>query len=511
MDWSISPAVGRTQSPRHLVAIGLKAAWLQGAALYILCFVVFSALLLPVPGFAGNDDYYHARISDEIIVQGRLRVDFPWLPQTILNNEAFVDHHLLFHMYVAPWVHWGGETGAKLATVSIAAGVVMAAWALLRQIGVRRPWLWALGIFALSAPFLYRLLMVRTQGAALLLVIIALMLLIARRDRWLIPLAFAYAWLYNGFVFIFGVAALYALAAWIGERRFAWQPVIYTGVGLVLGLIINPYFPANLAFITDHLGAKVDFEGGVRVGSEWYPYSTALLLINAGGALAALTLGVLRPSFQAKRRDTVETALLLIALMTLFMLLRSRRFIEYFPAFALLFCAAAWGRGGVAFARWLPVRWALRLLPLLAALALVAGMFVTLRAAQAQIRDSADGTYMAGAARWLAENSTPGALVFQTDWDDFPYLYYYNTANTYLVGLDPTYLQLANPLAWDNWVAITQGDVEQPSALIRRQFGAAYVVSDTRHGDFIEQASADPGLLLVYRDDHAFVWQLTAP
>jgi hypothetical protein len=234
-------------------------------------------------------------------------------------------------------------------------------------------------------------------------------------------------------------------------------------------------------------------------------------LINAGGALAALTLGVLRPSFQAKRRDTVETALLLIALMTLFMLLRSRRFIEYFPAFALLFCAAAWGRGGISFARWLPERWPIRLLPTAAVLVLVAGMFVTLCAAQAQIRDSADSAYMAGASQWLAENSSPGALVFQTDWDDFPYLHYYNTANTYLVGLDPTYLQLANPLAWDNWVAITQGDVEQPPALIRSQFGAAYVVSDTRHEDFIEQAGADPGLLLVYRDDHAFVWQLTAP
>jgi len=182
-------------------------------------------------------------------VQGRLRLDFPWLPMTILNNAQFVDHHLLFHLYAAPWMVLGGEVGVKLATVSIAAGVIVAAWAFLRQIGVQYAMLWALGLLAASSTFLYRMLMVRTQGAALLLVIIgaalllviiALMLVVARRDRWLLVLAFAYAWLYNGFVLLIGVVGLYALAVWIAERRILWKPVVYTVAGIALGLVINP-------------------------------------------------------------------------------------------------------------------------------------------------------------------------------------------------------------------------------------------------------------------------------
>ena len=106
--------------------------FLRGLALYALAAVILSALIFAVPGYLSTDDYYHARISEQFIVQGRLRLDFPWLPMTILNNAQFVDHHLLFHLYAAPWVYLGGEIGAKLATVSIAAGVIVAGWAFLR-------------------------------------------------------------------------------------------------------------------------------------------------------------------------------------------------------------------------------------------------------------------------------------------------------------------------------------------------------------------------------------------
>jgi hypothetical protein len=136
---------------------------------------------------------------------------------------------------------------------------------------------------------------------------------------------------------------------------------------------------------------------------------------------------------------------------------------------------------------------------------------LTLWAAEAEIRGAARPDYLTGASAWLRANSPVGSVIFQTDWDDFTRLFYYNPANIYTVGLDPTYLQLADPARWDAWVAITRGRVESPSTAIREQFGAAYVVSDLRHGDFAAQADRDPGLRLVYRDDNALVWQVVEP
>lgn len=482
--------------------------WIALAAVFAVGFVVALALLSANSGFASNDDYYHSRIAAQIIEQRALRLSFPWLPFTILSPNQFVDHHLLYHMYLSPWAYWGGIAGTKIAQAVVMGGVLAAAWGLLRSLEVRWAALWAVALLGVSAPFLYRMLMARTQAAALLLLLVALLLLFRKRHTWLLALAFTFTWLYNGFVLLPAVVALYTAAVYIAERRIVWQPLAYTLAGTALGLVINPYFPQNIAFIVNHLGEKTDIHAGVRVGNEWYPYTTRALLLNSPGALLALAGGALAPTFRRTGRDHVETTLLLTALLTLYMTLESRRFIEYFPAFALLFCACAWGRGSIhwpinrdtIFSRLL--KWT----ALFAGLGLLVGAALT--TAHDDIRSAKDESYLAGAARWLQENTEPGALVFQIDWDDFPYLFYHNTHNTYLVGLDPTYLQLAHPRLWNLWVPITQGQVERPSALIRDIFGALYTVSDTAHSAFAERADADPDMQLVYRDANSMVWQI---
>jgi hypothetical protein len=481
---------------------------LQGVALFAVCFIILRALLFSTASFAGYDDYYHARISAEIAEQGKLAVDFPWLPKTILSPDKFVDHHLLYHLYLAPWVHYVGlEEGAKLGQLVIVAGTFLALWLLLRQIQVRYALGWTLTLFALSSSFLYRMLMIRTQAASVLLLILALSLLFGRRYRWLIPLSFAYVWLYDGFILMPIFAGLYTISEWLSDRRLDWRPLTYTLMGVALGLIINPYFPRNLEFITDHLGAKVGFESGVEVGSEWYPYTTGALLANSGGALLILVLGFLRPSIDSHRRDRIENTLLFAALLTLFMLFRSRRFIEYYPPFALLFCAAAWGRQPLI----LPVPRRLGfLVPLGAVVAAIILAQLTWLKTRETLERGDNPSWFVGASNWLDRNAPDGAMVFQTDWDDFTRLFYHNPSNIYLVGLDPTYLERADPDLWTQWVAITRGEVELPSSVIRSAFDAEYVVSDRRHTAFADRANADPDMRLVYWDRDSNVWQIIA-
>jgi hypothetical protein len=187
------------------------------------------------------------------------------------------------------------------------------------------------------------------------------------------------------------------------------------------------------------------------------------------------------------------------------MLFQARRFIEYFPPFALLFAAFAWAPVISRYGQ--ETRGRLhRLLPALALLlVLLPGAWNTFQAARDSLRDSKPYTTYAGAAGWLADNTPAGARVFQTDWDDFPRLFFYNTHNTYLIGLDPTYMQIYDPELYDLWAAITRGKVEDPGALIAQEFGARYIISDLRHPAFLEQAAQDARLEEVYRDDSAVV------
>jgi hypothetical protein len=194
------------------------------------------------------------------------------------------------------------------------------------------------------------------------------------------------------------------------------------------------------------------------------------------------------------------------------MLFQSRRFIEYFPAFALVFAAFAWVPVLQGSQTITPARLKGSLLKSLPALALLlvalAGGWPTFQAAQASLGTSRPYQTYAGASAWLVEHTPAGARVFQTDWDDFPRLFFYNTHNTYLIGLDPTYMSIYDADLYERWVAITRGKVARPSATIAADFGAGYVLTDLQHRDFLKQAAQDPGLWEVYRDQDAIVFQI---
>jgi hypothetical protein len=206
----------------------------------------------------------------------------------------------------------------------------------------------------------------------------------------------------------------------------------------------------------------------------------------------------------------------LLAILFAVMLFQSRRFIEYFPAFALIFAASAWspilekgksnnaeakfGTGKFHLRTWLPI--------VVLSICLIIGGWLSTRGAIESLQDTKPYSTYAQAASWLAENTPQGARVFQTDWDDFPRIFFYNTWNTYLVGLDPTYLQLKDSQLYDQWVDITRGEREHPSGLIAGSFAAEYVFSDLSHDNFMDRAQEDPAFHEVYRDQEAVIYRL---
>jgi hypothetical protein len=91
-------------------------------------------------------------------------------------------------------------------------------------------------------------------------------------------------------------------------------------------------------------------------------------------------------------------------------------------------------------------------------------------------------------------------MVFNTDWDDFPMLFYYNPNNTYIVGLDPTYLYDRDQQLWKLYADITLGNEENPAPLIRDRFGAEYIFTDNEHSEFMENIEDSGEFEKVYED-----------
>ena len=492
---------------------------LTAVTLFTLFIALFALIQFATPGLAGNDGYYHIKMGFLIREEG-LKPAFSALPHTILNEEAFYDHHLLYHVYLAlfasvdPAVDGGQQLtqGAKMASILLPALAFLAIWWLLRAQQVPWPALWTIALFAVSEAFLYRMSMPRAQSGSLLILVLALHWLLNGRYRLLLPLGFLYVWFYNAFPLLLVVAGVYIAATWLLDRRIAWQAIVYPVVGITLGLLINPYFPQNVTFIAGHLLPKVG-ESATKVGNEWTPYRTWTIVENSGLALATLFLGALAMGWHKARVGRSTLIAFGLALLFGFMLFKSRRFVEYYPPFALIFLAlsvtpllTSW------LATWRERRsvqrhpFLIMLLPLVALLLLAYPLYVGVRDARDLIDNSKPAGRYAAAALWLQENSDPGDKIFQTDWDDFTRLYFYNSGAIYTAGLDPTFMELHDKPLFDEWVAITRGKVETPSEPIRSQFNAQFVFSDTKHDSFLEHAAEDPDLIELYRDDDAVIF-----
>lgn len=493
----------------------LRRAW-PGLLLWALFGLYLGLVQFSSPDLPDNDGFYHIKLAAIMRAEG-LKPAFPWLPLSILNPREFYDHHFLFHIALVPFTGGDLREGAKWAAVLFASLAFMSAWYVLKNQRAPLAWLWALGLAAVSEAFIYRMSITRAQSLSLAVLMLAVDSLLRRKYRRLAALGFLYVWLYDAFPLLLVFAGVYTAAAWLAELRLEPRPILYAGAGIALGLVINPYFPHNIAFAVQHILPKLFETTAISVGNEWYPYETATLLKNSPLALAAFVSGALALGLSGRKIDLRTAFAFLLACLFGLMLFQSRRFIEYFAPFALLFAAFAWAPviarlGEQAAARqvrrpnpaWLRRR---RWLPALALLlVLLPGAWKTFQGARESLRDSKPYTTFAGAAGWLAANTPAGARVFQTDWDDFPRLFYYNTHNTYLIGLDPTYMRIYDRELYDLWSNITRGKVEEPAALITQQFGARYIVSDLRHEAFLKQAARDPSLAEVYRDGDSVVF-----
>lgn len=466
------------------------------------------------------DGYYHiewTRTLWQSIKSGHFPPQFPWLPLTTLNPKDYVDHHLLFHIFQMPFAaSWDPRLGAKISSALFGGMAVLACYWLLMRYRVRYAFVWLIALLACSAPFLFRMNMAKAPPFAILYLVIAIHLFFKRKYWPLLPLALIFTWTYDLFVLLIMAAVFWSASIAITEHRFEWRPLVYVIVGCALGMVINPYFPHNLQLLVEHMKIKLtasDFN--TKVGSEWYPYDSWEFLGNSAVACIAMLVGYLAFEPSERRRGQYPIFFLLLSTALMIMTARWKRIAEYWPPFAVLFAAFSlkpWLEGYRPYLSRLPADILEELKPFLdregvppprvddkesssrdvartvaaAFVAIVLCVFLLFNfyATRQEIKQSEVHEFYEAGAAWMRYNVPAGQLIFNTDWDDFPRLFYFDPTHYYVSGLDPSYLYDKNPDLSRLYDRITLGQEEDPGPLIRDRFGARYVFSDNTHHDF---------------------------
>src|SRR6185295_6843116 len=121
-------------------------------------------------------------------------------------------------------------------------------------------------------------------------------------------------------------------------------------------------------------------------------------------------------------------------------------------------------------------------------------------ATKQEISQSESHDFYRKGAEWMRTHVPPGQLIFNTDWDDFPRLFYFDPSHYYIYGLDPSYLFDKDPALSLLYERITTGKEKDPGPLIRERFNSRYVFSDNSHHDFFTNAKESGWYEIVYED-----------
>ena len=513
-----------------------------------ISFSFFSLIQTANYSFLCPDSFYHAKIAS-FLANGKLIKNFPWLPFTILA-ENYSDHHFLYHLSLVPFFKFLGNVwGIKIATLFFATFFICFFYWFLKKFKIRFPFFWTF-LLLTSPSFLTRLNLAKTPSFALIILFLGLYFLFKRNFLLLGIISYLYVLSYNTWPILLISTIIYSFAWAIKKifdqnlkfdlkilRLFFVKENIYLFLssffGVILGHVLNPYFPQNLYFNFVHIvkiGLK-NYQNILPVGAEWYPFDPlslvssnlfifTLWVVSIGWFLISLKKSKL--PFSGQRTKAI-TFFILSSLFFLYTI-KSRRNIEYFVPLAISFSSFSLNNLLKKFPwkLYLSQFKNLKEFPynLMSAILgvfvftifIYAGNSFLKNVWQEKIKEFSGGwrvNKFKNVSEFLKENTKEGEIIFHSSWDEFPPLFYHNDKNYYIVGLDPTFMYEKNkPLYWI-WQNITKGkQKENLSSVIKEIFKSKYVFVRADHEEMKKNLEKDKNFEKIYQDEDGVVYKI---
>lgn len=516
----------------------LERKWIA----YILFFITasyFFYFLQSAPKFTDPDSFYHVKMAVLMKERGVVK-DFPWLPYTLLK-DSYTDHHLLYHLALIPFILFLPPLfGAKLATIIFASATIVIFYWLLKKMKVQHAWFFTV-ILMVDSSFIFRLNLVKAQALAIGTFFIAYYFILKRRYVPIFFISFFYVWLYGGWPLIFVLAVidiiskiseifkktLFSKRLHIDKERM-WKKIradakllAVVAAGLASGIIINPYFPKNLIFYWNQIVkiALVNYQSVIGVGGEWSPYAPLELITNSSVAIIVLVIATTFFILNIKKRNALTMNFLIAAFVFFVLTMKSRRNLEYFIPIIIAFSGVSitsflehsemknFFRDFALFLREQKILLIAMLIPaIMMPYIIVRDYFSTLNFYENGLEFDKYEAPM----KWLLANSAQGSIVFHSDWDEFPMLFYHNSQNYYIVGLDTRFMYAKSPELYKKWDDITRGrEKEKIHSVIKDDFKAEYVFVDIkRHEEMDKNIRSNFKFKEVFNDEKTKIYKV---
>ena len=487
--------------------------YLPLAAIFIASFVFFTLFQFKktMPLFSGEDSFYHVGMAKFILNHGIVQT-FPWLQFTTLNAK-FVDHELLFHLLLIPFIKLFGENiGPKVMDVLFISLAFSTIFLIFNHYKLKLASLYtAIILFVMPGDFYFRMAFIRVQGVALFMMTLSYYFILKKNLLGLSIVSFLFVWLYGGSVFLPALVIIYFISQLLTGEKIDWKILIYGLSGFALGLILNPYFPKNISFLYSQI-----FQTGIGAkpysGGEWRPYdswywatiSIVPIIIYFGSIVLCLARNI--------KIDAKKLSLVIFSFFMLFLQWKSKRFVEYWPFFASVSGILILGQYLEQYINKIKntknIIWI--------SMIITGILFAIIIKSHAEIAQGYTDTVTPinitttqKVNDYLIKNSNPGDIVFADDWDVFPFYFFYNQQNYYIVGLDPEFMNQYNHNLYEEYASISSGNDSNNLERIKTDFNSKWILVGADHPEFRFNLENKKDLFTeVYQNNDYFLFKI---
>ncbi len=526
-------------------------------------FVLFYIIQFSLENLIGSDDaYLYIKLADIIKSEGLIR-EFPWLSAAMIN-ENFTGLHFLYYILLIPFTFLGSLIiGAKIASVFFLSLMLAAFYAVLKNLKLKFGYFWLLLLLASSGYFLLRMNFARPLNFSVVFMLLIFFSLVKKNNPLLFAVSFLFVWAHGSFPLSVLLAFIFSVANYIFKKELYYKSILFSLGGVILANLINPFFPNNLNYFSIYYLSPTPYFLTSQI-AEWQPVgmddlflSDATILIVPFIILSIIyvfssVVGFINKKKEditeesAKERKIISSFLFLISIIFFIGTLLQGRFIDYWVPFAVMFVAFYFEFIYFDFAKSDKIKRAIEKIKspkffskkdakitLVCFALIILGLSVYNKINFVLQRYSDDpGKNIKETALWLKENTPKKSIVFNVNWGDFSELFFYNSENYYILGLDPKFLYLKSPEKYWLYANVGKGIVcdkeicdernndnkknnEKRSLrdIIKTGFRADFVYVPTSYEDFdytnlINAMNTDPNFEKVFENEGGEVWEV---
>jgi hypothetical protein len=449
--------------------------------------LILTLIQFIVPNIIGFDGYYHIKTAEIIKQQGFIE-EFPWAEHTILSDN-YADIQVLFRILLIPFTFFDLDLGAKLASIIFSTIAFIIFYWFLTKNKIKFPFFWTLLYLFTSATLMYRFLLPRQMPLVIALLILTSYFLQRKKYLYLAITSSVFVLLHSSFIFQIVLILLYFILEKIFSKKVDLKILLYTFIGIILGLVINPYFPNNISLLFTQI-FKVNLIANL-FNVEWNPWPLIDFLKNN----VLILFYIIVSAFIVIKNKKITKSQLLYFSLTLFFLiytLLSRRMQEYLVPFSILALSSLLNpyfikfnkdkllkssKNSLNFSRHKKSKSdffiGIKLISILLLIIIATTNSILLR------DDITNNDFLFNydnCATWMKNNIQKNSLIF-TNAYAFPYLFSKNSDLRYTHGVDLTYSYLYDPKKFERYMQILQGNVKDGKDYIVQDYNPDYVFS----------------------------------